>query len=267
MPPPRSTSCARCGHPKSDAGAFYRKGVYADGSPKLFPICKACAAADAAQPSKRREQNERRKLNRRKAGIPERRRGAAEFCPNGHRKAENLRPGRYDCAACHRDAQRDRDRAAGAKPRAPLGAAWSCSHDQATSVRIVNGKPKGCKHCHREAQRNRPFNYERWRKYYEANRQALNQYARAWRAINRPAPGPWKKIGPAKEYVALIKGDPCGYCGSASEAVDHIVAVMSGGSGCPQNLAPICKSCNSSKQTKDVLTFMLYRLNKAVLTS
>lgn len=265
MAPKRSTCCARCGHPKSDTNAFHRKGSFADGNPRFFPICKKCAAVDSARPEKREKAKERKSTRRRKAGIPERARGAAKYCPKGHLKAENLRPGRYDCTVCHREAQLNRNRAAGAKPMGKIGDNWKCGHDPTSSLRFVKGKPQGCKHCHREKERNRPFDYERWRRYYDANRDALRKYVQAWQAVNRPGREEYKKVGAARDYVSMIMNDPCVYCGFPSEAVDHIVAVSRGGSGCVQNLAPVCKSCNSSKQTKDVLNFMLYRLAKSDL--
>lgn len=267
MAQPRSTCCARCGDPKTDTAAFYRKGTFADGSPKLFPLCKKCAADDSRRPEKRQYSKDLKAKKRREAGVPERKRGASEFCPQGHRKADNLRPGRYDCAACHREAQLERGRSAGAQPQSKLGDNWSCGHDPKSSVRFVKGKPKGCKYCHREAQRRRPFNYGAWRRYYDANKKQLQDYGRAWRAVNRPQSQPWRKAGSAKEYTDLVQADPCVYCGGPSSAIDHIVAVTRGGSGCPSNLAPICTSCNSSKQNKDVLQFLLYRLDKAELAA
>ncbi|MFD9004512.1 HNH endonuclease [Streptomyces sp. NPDC059582] len=230
-------------------------------------MCKKCALEDAKRPEKRQYQKDWKSKRRRELGVPERRRGSAEFCPQGHRKADNLRPGRYDCATCHRDRQLARNRKEGAQPRRKFGESWSCNHDPETSARVVKGKLVGCKHCHRERERKRPFNYDAWRRYYDANKESLRAYGRAWRAVNRPTQESWKTLGPAQEYTDIIKNDPCVYCGGPSSAIDHIVAVTRGGSGCPQNLAPICTSCNSSKQTKDVLNFLLYRLDKAGLAA
>lgn len=265
MPIPRSTKCARCGHPKSDADAFFSKGTYADGSPRLFPICKKCAAVDQARPEVREAARERKRAARRAAGIPVRRRGAAEFCPNGHRKAENLRPGRYDCAACARDKQLARNRAAGVKPRGRAGDGWACGHNPETSMRYVKGRPQGCAVCHRERERGRKQDPEYYRRYVAANRERINDYRRAWRVSNRPDVKEFRRGGALTlEYVQIIKNDPCVYCGSEAQEIDHIIAVKAGGTGLWSNTAPTCRSCNASKQTKDVLHFMLYRQRTGV---
>lgn len=37
------------------------------------------------------------------------------------------------------------------------------------------------------------------------------------------------------------------YCGAAADTVDHITPLVRGGREHPSNLAPACRSCNSSK--------------------
>lgn len=64
----------------------------------------------------------------------------------------------------------------------------------------------------------------------------------------------------ALEYIEILKGDPCVYCGKHYETTEHIVAVSKGGTGDWDNLASACGSCNSSKWKKDLLDFMLYRI-------
>lgn len=183
-------------------------------------------------------------------------------CPQGHpRTPENLRPGRTDCAVCHRDQQRARARAAGAQPRTTAGASWSCGHGPEKQMRYVKGKPKDCKICHRERERGRPYNAERVREYARKNRARLNKYRKAWTAANRPGtPGRRQHTGSVREYVEIISTDPCAYCGAASTEIDHIRAVTRGGGGEWDNLAPTCRSCNAKKMTRDVLQFMLRRL-------
>lgn len=59
------------------------------------------------------------------------------------------------------------------------------------------------------------------------------------------------------EYIGIISGDPCSYCGERSGTVDHVVPLSRGGSNCWQNLAPACLSCNSSKSNRPLLLWML----------
>lgn len=66
----------------------------------------------------------------------------------------------------------------------------------------------------------------------------------------------------SKEYREFIANDPCVYCGEDIRAIDHIVPVLNGGNDMWTNYAPICKPCNSSKRDKEVLQFMLYKLER-----
>ncbi|MEU5863520.1 HNH endonuclease [Nonomuraea sp. NPDC047529] len=61
----------------------------------------------------------------------------------------------------------------------------------------------------------------------------------------------------AAEYRELIRNDSCVFCGHPSTAIDHIVPVFRGGSDRWDNLAPICKSCNSIKRTRSVLEMLM----------
>ncbi len=58
------------------------------------------------------------------------------------------------------------------------------------------------------------------------------------------------------EYAAMLRGDPCSYCGGAAGEVDHIEPVAEGGANRWENLTAACKSCNSRKRTRSVLTFL-----------
>lgn len=50
----------------------------------------------------------------------------------------------------------------------------------------------------------------------------------------------------------------CSYCGEPATTVDHVFPIARGGDSHWLNLAPACKSCNSSKGDKDLNTW-LYR--------
>jgi hypothetical protein len=260
MAPPRSTQCASCKRPHTDADAFYRAGEYADGSPRFRPYCKACAAERSARPETRERRRAYKERKRREAGVPKL--GEKEYCANGHLRSENRRPGRSDCAACHREQERRRNYARGAKPR-QLSSTFACGHAKEGNTRLVKGVPKGCKQCHRERERKRPFNPETWRRYADKNRERLNAYHRAWSAANRPKSAEFRRGGPAAmAYVRLISSDPCVYCGSRSSEIDHIIPVARGGTGIWTNLAPICRTCNASKSDDDVLWFLSRRLDR-----
>ena len=63
-----------------------------------------------------------------------------------------------------------------------------------------------------------------------------------------------------REYLLLIKDDPCVYCGAPGEDNDHIVSLVNGGAEAWDNFARTCRSCNTSKHDKHLLTCMLNRV-------
>lgn len=97
----------------------------------------------------------------------------------------------------------------------------------------------------------------RWNTWFWANREHVLRYKRTQRIIRRSQDADWTVFPESLEYVKLISLDPCVYCGSQAEAVDHIVPVAKGGTGAPDNLAPACTSCNSSKRDTSLLAFLL----------
>ncbi len=61
------------------------------------------------------------------------------------------------------------------------------------------------------------------------------------------------------DYARLLLGDPCSYCGGPCEQIDHIVPVAAGGEGGAGNMTAACRSCNSAKRDKPLLTFLSSR--------
>lgn len=59
------------------------------------------------------------------------------------------------------------------------------------------------------------------------------------------------------EYEAIIRKDPCVYCGGPGGEVDHIDPYVRGGSAEWANLASACRSCNASKHATPLLVFLL----------
>lgn len=60
----------------------------------------------------------------------------------------------------------------------------------------------------------------------------------------------------AADYRSLIANDPCVWCGSPAEHVDHIHPIARAGTDRWDNYAPACRSCNLSKHAKTVLIFL-----------
>jgi 5-methylcytosine-specific restriction endonuclease McrA len=107
--------------------------------------------------------------------------------------------------------------------------------------------------------------YQRWKKYGDP------LAGGPMRAVRGTGPSKWEKdqlrrvakaklsqvSGETAEYVAIIKGDPCSYCGAPMEHVDHIVPFSAGGPTDWENLAPACARCNRRKSSKSLVFFLL----------
>lgn len=61
-------------------------------------------------------------------------------------------------------------------------------------------------------------------------------------------------------YAAVVRRDPCSYCGGPGGTMDHIMAVRDGGTSEWMNQTGACRSCNSRKKRLPLL-FALHRLH------
>lgn len=60
-------------------------------------------------------------------------------------------------------------------------------------------------------------------------------------------------------YRRFVLNDPCVYCGATATTIDHVEPIADGGAAGASNMAPACKSCNSRKSSRSLLTFLLVR--------
>jgi 5-methylcytosine-specific restriction endonuclease McrA len=95
------------------------------------------------------------------------------------------------------------------------------------------------------------------RKTREKNRQRIRAQKIASQMKRRALQFPVSRE--AQEYIPILRDDPCVYCGQDAGAVDHIDALHVGGSNDWENLTATCRSCNSSKRTEALLSFLLRR--------
>lgn len=68
-----------------------------------------------------------------------------------------------------------------------------------------------------------------------------------------------RRLGRDREAIAfaeVLRRDPCSYCGEAGGTIDHIDAVVNGGTNSWANLTSACLSCNSRKQDRSLLMFI-----------
>lgn len=112
----------------------------------------------------------------------------------------------------------------------------------------------------------RPAGY--YREYRDANLEAVQANEQRYREANRHKETERRhtrrSVTPFtpedRDYVRIVVNDPCVYCGGAGGTLEHIIPITAGGNNEWLNLAGACQSCNSSKNNKSLLDFMLYRL-------
>lgn len=148
---------------------------------------------------------------------------------------------------------------------------------------LVHGTVAGYKHhgCRCDSCREARRAYEKaWRatnpesarrmsqKRREKDPERFNSYRRKWKQQNPDkvyTSNPLRAANPfddeAVAYSTMILLDPCAFCGAPSEHVDHIDPLAAGGTSDWDNLAALCASCNTSKGSKSLLDYLLYRRN------
>jgi 5-methylcytosine-specific restriction endonuclease McrA len=126
-------------------------------------------------------------------------------------------------------------------------------------------------------QKNKDKNYLVRSKYRQANSDRIYNTSVKWRkanplisaaqnhkrrAMKRDAPGSW--TGADIADIRRMQKDMCAnpLCRKKLKmkgTIDHIIALVRGGSNDRRNLQLLCKSCNSSKGTADQIVFMQSR--------
>lgn len=122
--------------------------------------------------------------------------------------------------------------------------------------------------------RNRELDMARKRAWREANPERANRATAAWRARNPGATSlakhhraaleagirsdftltQWKAMKAMHEYR-------CAYCHEEKPLTqDHIIPISKGGAHTRINIAPACRSCNSSKRDRDLLEWLASRI-------
>lgn len=200
-------------------------------------------------------------------------RGAAPrvVAPCEHGPDRPLRPNRNECAICHRDQQRERDRAAGAKPRGYVPDVCPKRGHPMTPENMRTNRNE-CATCHRMDQ------CERYKANIEEARRVAREYARSHSAEATARHKAWRHANPVhvrsegrknrrarhvgrtqegKEYIEMLRADPCSYCGGPAGTLDHVEPIARGGENIWQNLTAACLNCNMRKHDTPLLKFML----------
>lgn len=194
-------------------------------------------------------------------------------CRKGHPFPESRRPGRSDCAVCHRERSVARARERGVPARQPR--ARVCTHGHVLTPATRRPGRGDCAICHRESQRARyrsnPVRYaQEASDYQRRNRAARTAAQKDWRHRNKARYNEMTVAGHRRrtfgvdaesyEYSALIRRDPCCYCGRRGGSIDHIEPSVKGGTNEWANLTGACRRCNSWKRDRPLLLFLARRI-------
>lgn len=95
---------------------------------------------------------------------------------------------------------------------------------------------------------------ERQRRWQRENPERVSFYCLRYQRRKRTRQGDQALLA---EYRTILLKDPCSYCGHSADTEDHIVPVSAGGADDWENLTAACRSCNSRKQARSLLRFLL----------
>lgn len=97
---------------------------------------------------------------------------------------------------------------------------------------------------------------KRWQREHRERTREINNAARRRRRA-RLAGALVEDVAATESYIAVVRHDPCSYCGAPAGEVDHIQSVSQGGGHVWSNMTSACRSCNSTKHSAPLLTALL----------
>ena len=119
----------------------------------------------------------------------------------------------------------------------------------------VKNKSRALASQARWSEENKPRHRALIKKWRAANKELvreswLRRYARVRGATTAKIPGWW---------MAVLRADPCSYCGRTGGQIDHAHAIGGGGAHSVENVVSCCPRCNMSKQDTPLLPWLLRR--------
>jgi hypothetical protein len=85
----------------------------------------------------------------------------------------------------------------------------------------------------------------------------ISPWAEVTFTVRLPLYGRLRRPSTEREMRALLRGDPCAYCGAKCEQLDHITPRARGGGDLVDNLTAACAPCNRRKRTRPLLHFLV----------
>lgn len=153
----------------------------------------------------------------------------------------------------------------------------SSDNEFTKDARASDGLNSWCKPCTQSASKkwyeaNKPKRLAVARRWYDKNKEKHFNHSRKWakehpekaREISRNRRARVKAATGTHtaEDVARLMAEQCGLCVACARSiltkyhVDHIVALVNGGSNGPENLQLLCPSCNMKKGRRDMAEFL-----------
>jgi hypothetical protein len=97
---------------------------------------------------------------------------------------------------------------------------------------------------------------KQWQREHPERTKEINNAARRRRRA-RLAGAAVTEVAATEQYIAILRADPCAYCGARGGEIDHIDAVSGGGGHVWHNMTSACRSCNAVKHDASLLTALL----------
>lgn len=154
--------------------------------------------------------------------------------------------------------RRYRDRKAGRLPPPTLPKCLTCGKGHKSA------RGQYCSRCWLKTEEGREWQRNRVKEFRVSNPEST---ARNTFENNRKR-GAFRRAGRRNALVPLTReqlrarfalfGDSCAYCGKGGKvSIDHVMPLSKGGLDEYRNVVPACKTCNSSKNAKDVQAWYL----------
>lgn len=173
------------------------------------------------------------------------------FPPRKDHSADGLHT---ECRECRRRYHREYARARRkADPEAAREAerAWRERNPEADRARQVRYRQRHAAKLRANRKAFREAHPERVREAYDKWRASHIEQERLRLATRRALTG--EADAALRDFIRELRESPCAYCGATDNIhIDHVIPLARGGTHTPENLAPACGSCNSSKGTKPV---------------
>lgn len=133
---------------------------------------------------------------------------------------------------------------------------------------LIKQKTKKAK----EPERYKAYNYTYYRKNKEKATKAIKDWQERNKLKTRSYTAKRRSLSLENNFqisesdLQKLISQPCFYCQTEpSNSIDHIIPLIRGGRHAIGNLIGACRPCNSSKQSKTIMEFRVWKRNQIVI--